>query len=1055
MIKKSSKVLSMVMAFSMAASVFVAPNAFAAFDAKSPVTAKVKTVFLEKNANNVYEENKNTGNAIATVVYSDGSANIESPDGLDASSKLGKFKIGETYKVTITQTSKNAAVYTINSAKIGVDLKTAETNGSAYYNEYVKDVALTKTTSGTNTVYTGSFTAFGAADKILSTSTDDGATVSDMSLYIDFETKISSVTAVAGSSTNATVKPLDADLNEVASTTLKPGQDAYFRVTANNGYYIDYSDASKVQAKAYTNGSTTAVTSSEKNLTLDTSKGLDIYKLSAENVNAIIGSAGSNGTVKVAATATAMGNTSNTVSLSDDLKNSGNYTITYADGTPFPGSARKGKVLKITSTAGNIDSITFKDNPDVKVYYSGSTTASFIANGANLEITAINAANTTSTKALKLNDLEKVQLVGGSANTITATSGLIKQVAFKPASGMYPNLTNSEEYKIPYTTNGWEFDFLGVIDGNLVYNVKFGTADCTLNLSSAIATANTLRYPSVTNKFVPAVEFDQMIGTSGGTNPTYVAYVNLSAVGTNGVVTVNNTNTTVTVNYDSASLKIDYINLAGTKLTTSGTTKIDTTNDKNGTMTATAKFKITKAVDDNGKGLLLNFDADYQKGNIDIEETENGTIIAATTYSNPQPITRQKAGEKTYLIATPKAGYKLSSIVVKDEVTGEKISLTKTVSDNIYYMTMPNVNITSVSGTNYGDSVVVTATFVKDSSIVLVNNLVPEADKANNNGYAKTSFGTATQITAGKEFTVEYVANDNCKLLSTSIQYKNAKDETVTLKATSVDGNKYTYTAPTDANGTMSISAKFAKTSDIIKVENKTAEADKKTNNGYVTVDASEVVAGDTINGTVTAVEGYKVTGVSYSYTNSDKKTVTNDVTVKENAFSITVPKDVIADGAISIEAKFEKSSEEAKKDAWVKDGDNWTYWKDGKQVTGWFQDGGNDWFYCDPKTGLMVTGWFQDGGNDWFYCDVVTGAMKTGWFQDGGSTWYYCFTQEDASQRGNRAGVMAANQWVLSNGNWYYLEESGAMATNKWVKDADDALLSWVGETGAFLYTE
>lgn len=121
-----------------------------------------------------------------------------------------------------------------------------------------------------------------------------------------------------------------------------------------------------------------------------------------------------------------------------------------------------------------------------------------------------------------------------------------------------------------------------------------------------------------------------------------------------------------------------------------------------------------------------------------------------------------------------------------------------------------------------------------------------------------------------------------------------------------------------------------------------------------------------------------------------------------------------------------------ASKIAWVKVDNDWTYWKDGKQVTGWF----------------------KDGGNDWFYCDVKTGTLKTGWFQDGGSTWYYCFTQEDALQRGNKEGAMASNKWILNNDKWYYLSATGAMEKGKWVKDADDTLWSWVGEDGAFLYT-
>lgn len=127
-----------------------------------------------------------------------------------------------------------------------------------------------------------------------------------------------------------------------------------------------------------------------------------------------------------------------------------------------------------------------------------------------------------------------------------------------------------------------------------------------------------------------------------------------------------------------------------------------------------------------------------------------------------------------------------------------------------------------------------------------------------------------------------------------------------------------------------------------------------------------------------------------------------------------------------SVKEDANKPSENEKKNSWVKDGDNWTYWKDGKQVTGWLQDGGEEWYYCDVNTGFMKTGWIQDGGSDWFYCNAG-GVMEEGWFQDSDSTWYYFFTKEDATERGNREGAMAANHWVYSDDIWFYLGANGA----------------------------
>lgn len=1044
------------MAFSMAASVFVAPNAFAAYNSTTPLTATVDTVFLEKNANGVYEEyNDNDAGDIAEVAYKDSAGNdIDDADKAtgDSPNKKGSFIIGEDYTVTITQTADEAALYTINSAKIGVDLDTGENDGSAYYNEYVKDVTLTKTFSGADTVYTGSFKAFGEANKAVATGSNDK--YSSMFLYIDCETNASTVTAVAGTSTKAEVTPLDTDadgeLKEVDSIVLKAGQHAYFKVTANDGYYIKDGN---VKAYAYEDGLTTSA--DNDTLTLDASKGLDIYKLDADDVGALITAAGDEGTVKVVATAVA---SSNAYTLTTSGLAS-RYKITTAEGETVSSGTQiyEGTKLTVTdSKGGYIYGIT-SDSDDLEAYYPGKSSASFIMPGEDLEITAI-VSNVTSQTSLTLEN-GNAYISGG---TVSAATGSVKQVTFKPTSGtIYPDVTNPVIYDIDYDDDDWKFDFLGVKDGNLVYDVTFGTKSLELGFATD---KEGLRHPSVTSRFVPALEFEQMVYNNG-------AYINLASIGTNGVVTVG-TSATVTVNFDSASVTMDYINLAGTEVAASKLTYDDNNADK-----ASAAFTVTKAVDDNNKGLLLNFDADYKLGNIEIDETDNGTLIATTGYASKTPVYRAKAGALLYLTATPNTGYKLDSITVKENVlNGKTLTLTK-LTDNVYTVKMPTTNTSSASGINkdYGISVTAKATFVKDSSVVLVNNLVPEADKATNNGYAEASFGTASQIKVGEEFTVEYIANDNCKLLSTAVQYTNTSGKTVTLEATKVDENKYTYKAPSNVEDAISIGAKFAKTSDIIKVENKTVEADKETNNGYLTINETEVVAGGTINGTATAVEGYEVESVSYSYTNSDKKTVTKDVTVEENAFAITVPDDVVADGTISVSAKFAKSeTEDSDKNAWTEEDDNWTYWKDGKQVTGWFQDGGTDWFYADVNTGVMKTGWFQDGGNEWFYADVKTGAMKTGWFKDGGDEWYYCFTATDAALRGNRAGVMATNQWISTDNvtwyyvnkagimetskwvstddvTWYYVNRAGVMETNKWVRDNDDNVWSFVGENGAF----
>lgn len=90
-----------------------------------------------------------------------------------------------------------------------------------------------------------------------------------------------------------------------------------------------------------------------------------------------------------------------------------------------------------------------------------------------------------------------------------------------------------------------------------------------------------------------------------------------------------------------------------------------------------------------------------------------------------------------------------------------------------------------------------------------------------------------------------------------------------------------------------------------------------------------------------------------------------------------------------------------------------------------------------------------QDGGTEWYYCDPQDGFLKTGWFQDGGSEWYYCYTADDAAQ-GHTVGVMASNAWVRDvDGRWFYLDENGVLVIDSWIQGSGE---TWyhVDSTGA-----
>ena len=110
----------------------------------------------------------------------------------------------------------------------------------------------------------------------------------------------------------------------------------------------------------------------------------------------------------------------------------------------------------------------------------------------------------------------------------------------------------------------------------------------------------------------------------------------------------------------------------------------------------------------------------------------------------------------------------------------------------------------------------------------------------------------------------------------------------------------------------------------------------------------------------------------------------------------------------------------------WAKINNKWYHFKpNGYMTTGWMKSG-NDWYYLrGGNDGSMATGWINLSGKWYHLKSGNDGRMTRGWLLDGGK-WYYL--------RGGDDGSMVANQWIKSGGKEYYLESSGAMATNKWI---------------------
>ncbi len=141
----------------------------------------------------------------------------------------------------------------------------------------------------------------------------------------------------------------------------------------------------------------------------------------------------------------------------------------------------------------------------------------------------------------------------------------------------------------------------------------------------------------------------------------------------------------------------------------------------------------------------------------------------------------------------------------------------------------------------------------------------------------------------------------------------------------------------------------------------------------------------------------------------------------------------------------------------WVKDSNQWYYYKGGVKQTGWQKIDGK-WYYLNAN-GVMQTGWLKDQGT-WYYLNA-SGAMQTGWLKDQG-TWYYWYylNASGAMQTGwlkdqgtwyylNASGVMQTG-WQKINSTWYYFYTSGEMATNTeidgWKIDANGGATSIEG---------
>ncbi|MFR4439389.1 MAG: serine hydrolase [Hungatella sp.] len=105
-----------------------------------------------------------------------------------------------------------------------------------------------------------------------------------------------------------------------------------------------------------------------------------------------------------------------------------------------------------------------------------------------------------------------------------------------------------------------------------------------------------------------------------------------------------------------------------------------------------------------------------------------------------------------------------------------------------------------------------------------------------------------------------------------------------------------------------------------------------------------------------------------------------------------------------------------------------------GTADTGWKQDS-TGWYYVKQDQSYAANEWMTiDGEEYWFDSN---GYMATGWRQYSNDAWYYF----------RSSGAMAKNYWAQSNDKWFYLGADGSMLKNTTTPDGYP-----VGADGAWI---
>lgn len=133
-----------------------------------------------------------------------------------------------------------------------------------------------------------------------------------------------------------------------------------------------------------------------------------------------------------------------------------------------------------------------------------------------------------------------------------------------------------------------------------------------------------------------------------------------------------------------------------------------------------------------------------------------------------------------------------------------------------------------------------------------------------------------------------------------------------------------------------------------------------------------------------------------------------------------------------------------AAEEGWKKDSVGWWYQNaDGSYAKNQWRLLDGSWYSFDQR-GYMETGWKKDG-LFWYYLKP-SGAMAVNWQKIGGD-WYYFYPLQ--STAGWPQGRMMDSRGIQWNGDWYALDETGAMVADNLYYCALDACAYLAGPDG------